>query len=373
MSAQRGKWIARRGQVGAESAIDQVIDGSLHAGEQVRQVADELLADSPYQARQPFSAHEVEELAQGMRGSGFQGVLIVRPHSDAAKRRRGYYQLAYGHRRRAAWRKVCEERSEPCVVPVVVRELSDAEMLTIGAQENLQRQDLDPVEEAQLVAWHERVFFGKNQAEIGSMLGKSSDWVSVRARIHRLPGELKVRLRQRPRAIAQMLELGVLFVQQPEETIALADRVVQENLSLDAVRALVRGYNRPERPASGAPPTAKMPTSSALADGRTNSEPASPRREPVKPAGNGRDSGNQERKAVHSEGEPFLSPIASGDAADWLLLEEAAAAVELVASRASGLPRGAQTTHTLDRLARALDQIRQVHEVESRHGGSQQN
>jgi hypothetical protein len=97
MSAQRGKWIARRGQVGAESAIDQVIDGSLHAGEQVRQVADELLADSPYQARQPFSAHEVEELAQGMRGSGFQGVLIVRPHSDAAKRRRGYYQLAYGH------------------------------------------------------------------------------------------------------------------------------------------------------------------------------------------------------------------------------------------------------------------------------------
>jgi hypothetical protein len=51
-----------------------------------------------------------------------------------------------------------------------VREISDAELLTIGAQENSQRQDLDPIEEAQIVAWHERMFFDKNQAEIGAML-----------------------------------------------------------------------------------------------------------------------------------------------------------------------------------------------------------
>ena len=119
-------------------------------------------------------------------------------------------------------------------------------MLVIGAQENLQRQDLDPVEEAQIVAWHERVFSDKNQAEIGAMLGKSSDWVSVRARIHRLPDELKDRLRQRARAIGQKLELASLYAQQPELAVTLADRVVQENLTVEAIRTLRwRSHSKP--------------------------------------------------------------------------------------------------------------------------------
>jgi ParB/RepB/Spo0J family partition protein len=130
---------------------------------------------------------------------------------------------------------------------VVVRAISDAQLLTIGAQENLQRQDLDPVEEAQIVAWHEQMFFNKNQAEIGAMLGKSSDWVSVRSRLHKLPDVLKERLRQRLRAISQMLDLGTMYVQQPTYAVALADRVVHENLTLEVVRKLVRGYVRPSQ------------------------------------------------------------------------------------------------------------------------------
>jgi ParB-like chromosome segregation protein Spo0J len=141
---------------------------------------------------------------------------------------------------------VCAEQSEPCLLPVVVREVSDQQLLMIGAQENLQRQDLDPVEEAQIVAWHEHVFFEHNQAQLGALLGKSSDWVSVRSRIHRLPDGLKERLRQRPRAIAQMLELGSCYAQQPDAALALADQVVGQNLTLDAVRGLIRGYARPE-------------------------------------------------------------------------------------------------------------------------------
>ncbi len=151
----------------------------------------------------------------------------------------------YGHRRRAAWCRVCTERGEPCLLPVVVREVSDERMLTIGAQENLQRQDLDPVEEAQIVAWHQQMFSNKNQAEIGAMLGKSSDWVSVRARIHKLPDTLKERLRQRPRAIGQLLELSTLYTQQPEMALALADRVVHENVTVAALRALIREARQP--------------------------------------------------------------------------------------------------------------------------------
>ena len=249
MSTRRGQWIARRGQADVAAAIDQVIDQQPQPGELVQEVADELIEDSPYQARQSLDESSLEDLAQGMCEVGFQGVLIVRPHGDLAQRRRGSFQLVYGHRRRAAWRRVCAERGEPCRLPVLVREVSEERLLTIGAQENLQRKDLDPVEEAQLVAWHERMFFDKNQAEIGAMLGKSSDWVSVRSRIHKLPDALKERLHQRPRAIKQMLELGLLYNQQPQMATNLAHRVVDEHLTVEALRTFIANL------LAGEPPT----------------------------------------------------------------------------------------------------------------------
>jgi len=85
MSKQRSGWISRRGQADAETAIDQVIDRQPQAGEQVQQLLDDQIEDSPYQARRPFSAESVEDLAQGMREAGFQGVLIVRPHNETTR------------------------------------------------------------------------------------------------------------------------------------------------------------------------------------------------------------------------------------------------------------------------------------------------
>jgi ParB/RepB/Spo0J family partition protein len=250
MSRSRGAWISRRGQVDADRAIDLVIGGQPQPGEHVQLIADELIEDSPYQARHAFDTKSVDDLAQGMRESGFQGVLIVRPHGDPTKRQGGLYQLVFGYRRRIAWRTICIERGEPCRLAAVVREINDAQLLTIGAQENLQRQDLDPVEEAQIIAWHERMFFDKNQAEIGTMLGKSADWVSVRSRIYKLPDVLKERLRQRPRAIKQMLELGVLYNQEPQLAMDLACRVVNEHLTVEALRTIITN-----QPVDG-PPTA---------------------------------------------------------------------------------------------------------------------
>ncbi|HEU5104084.1 MAG TPA: ParB N-terminal domain-containing protein [Roseiflexaceae bacterium] len=123
MSSKHGAWISRRGQADAEHAIDQVIDRQMQPGEQVQHLPDEQIEDSPYQARQPFSDADVEDLALGMREAGFQGVLIVRLHGDLAKRRRGLVQLVYGHRRRAAWRLICAERGpawldQPCTLDV---------------------------------------------------------------------------------------------------------------------------------------------------------------------------------------------------------------------------------------------------------------
>ena len=78
------------------------------------------------------------------------------------------------------------------------------------------------------------------------MLGKSSDWVSVRSRIHKLPDALKDRLCQRARAIKQLLELAALYRQQPTVALAVADRVVDEHLTVEAIRALI--HDQHERP-----------------------------------------------------------------------------------------------------------------------------
>lgn len=379
MTTKRGGWISKRGQADACAAIEQVIERSVQAGEQVRQVPDGQVEDSPYQARQPFADGDVAELAQGMRAAGFHGVLLVRPHSDTTKRRQGIYQLVYGHRRRLAWRLVCAERGEPCLLPVVVREIGDEELLTIGAQENLQRRDLGPVEEAQLVAWHERVFFDKSQAEIGALLGKSSDWVSVRARVHWLPDALKATLQQRPRVIAQMLELGPLYARQPDVAVTLAERVVHENLSLDALRALVRGYVRPERTAapSGIPSEGQDVATSTVQqdDGEqqrlvktANRDESHERRGAATRNDEGQVSGDRPRGdrqpevAGRASGAVGLEPssgVVDADGADLLLLEEAAAALVLVAARAETLPVE-QTISALDQIERAVREIREA-------------
>lgn len=339
---------------------------------------DAHIEDSPYQARRPFSDASVEELAQGMREVGFQGVLIVRPHGDLAKRRRRLVQLIYGHRRRAAWRLVCAERGEPCLIPVVVREVSDAQMLTIGAQENLQRQDLDPVEEAQIVAWHEQVFFDKNQAQLGALLGKSSDWVSVRSRIHRLPDELKQRLRLRPRAIAQMLELGPCYAQQPDMALTLADRVVGENLTLDAIRGIVRGYARPEvRVESRAASTERRGTATKVQE-ITNTV--------TELDLNVRDERHERRGAaidwqhdltappmpLQGKGRTDPSDSASAGAGisslarmsalspDGILLQEVADTLTILASRTDELSMNTTSEQVLDQLETALQRLRRA-------------
>jgi ParB family chromosome partitioning protein len=367
MSARRGEWISKRGQLNVATAIDQVLERQ--PDEQVHLLDDTQIEDSPYQARRPFNDASVEALAQGMREIGFQGVLIVRPHGEPLKQRHGRYQLVYGHRRRAAWRRVCAERGERCLLPVVIREVSDERMLTIGAQENLQREDLDPVEEAQIVAWHQRMFSDKNQSEIGAMLGKSSDWVSMRARIHKLPEALKERLRLRPRAVSQILELGSLAAERPDEALRLADRVVAENLTLEAVRHLLRGYARPEQSdvlhrdkihnRRGAATIVQEGTSAEQLG--VISEPATDVQEsPL--AQRGSDIGTADPSPEQmADDMPLVVATGMDDtASDLDRVQAVAATLTVIAGRAGTLPYDSSIMHSLDQAEHALGQIRSV-------------
>jgi hypothetical protein len=252
-------------------------------------------------------------------------------------------------------------------------------LLTIGAQENLQRQDLDPIEEAQIVAWHERMFFDKNQTEIGAMLGKSSDWVSVRSRIHKLPDALKERLRQRPRAIKQLLELAALYGYQPDLALSVADRVVGENLTVEAVRAIIReeqGHLEPiqvreeeHNRRAGATSVQSITNLSSLS-GRPMQDEAGNEHQ-VTAIGRQQSDSSQPSTAsaqadepTSSAGQPSQKPALSDTISpvgtELLLLQEAAAALASLAARADALPAGTATTQALDQAEQALGMLRRV-------------
>ena len=371
MRSNRRAWISRRGQEDADAAIDRVIDHRPQPGEQVQLIADELIEDSPYQARRLFNDESIAELAQGMGTTGFQGVLVVRPHADSTKRRSGFVQLVYGHRRRVGWRRVCTARGERCSLPVVVREISDEQMLTIGAQENLQRQDLDPIEEAQIVAWHERLFFDKNQAEIGAMLGKSSDWVSMRSRIHKLPDTLKERLRQRPRAIKQLLELNVLYQRDPHRANDLADRVVREHLTFDAVRALIDHQSNGSQERSAREKQHNRRAGTTSVQDITSDDASQPittihqmdsDRPTIMPGGTTMPIASTSQSLLATSDQGIITAVDSGSAANLpnalTLLQEAAAALADIESHAHLLKSNADIDRLVDAAANSVESLR---------------
>ena len=133
------------------------------------------------QPRTHFDEAGLEELAESIEESGVIQPLVVREgHGED-----GGYELIAGERRlRASKRAGLEE------VPVVVREVSDAEAYALALVENIQREDLNPIEEAQA---YERLKeeLGLTQAELADHLGKSRSAIANATRLLNLPGEVR--------------------------------------------------------------------------------------------------------------------------------------------------------------------------------------
>ncbi len=173
----------------------------------------------------------------------------------------------------------------------------------------------------------------------------------------------------RPRAISQMLELGVLDVQQPDATLELADRVVNENLTLNALRALIRGYTRPEQrePTSASDNrrgaatsvqdiTSKSPDPSASSDLR---EEENNRRgtATLVPSDATTSITRSDRGGATLAGQSIDDTI---ETAARAALQQAATTLASIASRAEQLPGGAMTLQVIDQAEQALSQMRQT-------------
>jgi ParB family chromosome partitioning protein len=190
----------------------------------VQSVPIAALEPSPFQPRSGIKPEGLEELIASIRERGILQPLLVRPHPEHT----GRYQIIAGERRwRAAQAIPLHE------VPVLVRALSDLEAAAAALVENLQRTDLDPIEEAEglmrLIETHKL-----SQEEIGRMIGKSRSHVANTIRLVNLPAIVQQHVREGRLTAGHARAL--LGAKNPE---ALAARVVEQGLSVRQTEALV--------------------------------------------------------------------------------------------------------------------------------------
>ncbi len=207
----------------AASVSPAPAEASVPAGD-VQSVPIAALEPSPFQPRSGIKPEGLEDLIASIRERGILQPLLVRPHPEHT----GRYQIIAGERRwRAAQAIPLHE------VPVLVRALSDLEAAAAALVENLQRTDLDPLEEAEglvrLIETHKL-----SQEEIGRMIGKSRSHVANTIRLVNLPANVQLHVREGRLTAGHARAL--LGAKNPG---ALAARVVEQGLSVRQTEALV--------------------------------------------------------------------------------------------------------------------------------------
>jgi ParB family transcriptional regulator, chromosome partitioning protein len=191
------------------------------------------LEPNPFQPRARIRPEQLAELAASIRESGIVQPILVRPHGAR-------YQIIAGERR---WRAA--QHLGLASVPVSVREVDDEQLLELALVENIQREELSVLEEAQAFQrLHEE--FRLTQEQIAKRVGRERPTIANTLRLLRLPREVQQLLGE------DLLDAGharaLLALERPEEQLALAREAARRGLSVREVEARVARLRAP-RPA----------------------------------------------------------------------------------------------------------------------------
>ena len=195
-----------------------------------------LLRRGRYQPRAHFDEGALQNLAESIKSSGVLQPILVRPVED-------FYEIVAGERRfRAA--QLAQERQ----IPVIIRKINDSEALQIGLIENLQREELNPIEEAK---GFERLSaqFNHSHSEIGERVGKSRPYVVNSIRLLKLPAKVQQWIGEGKLSAGQGRALLSLDKQHNVE--AIADEVLAKSLTVRQIEQ----YDSAQTPKSVLPET----------------------------------------------------------------------------------------------------------------------
>jgi ParB family chromosome partitioning protein len=226
---------------GLSALLEETQSASTPEGRRVAGALDipiELIHANPDQPRRNFAETDLEELATSIRERGVLQPILLRPAPGV----RGEYQIVAGERR---WRAA--QRAELRAIPALVRELDDLEVMEVALIENIQRADLNALEEARgYASMMER--YPRNAEQIAAIVGKSRSHVANTLRLMRLP-----------RIVQEHLEAGRLSAGHAralldlDDSERLADRIIKGGLNVRQTEALARGVRGGPSPSKTRP------------------------------------------------------------------------------------------------------------------------
>ncbi len=184
------------------------------------------IVPNPFQPRLKFSAEELEQLAESVRTQGVLQPLLVRPLTE------GGYELVAGERRLRAARL-----AGLTTVPVLVKDVSDAEMIEMSIVENIQRENLNPMEEAE--AYHRLITeFNLTQEEAAGRVGKSRSAVANFLRLRQLPEPIKASIMDGKLSMGHARAL--LGAETETQQTAVWRAIIEKGLSVRQTESLVK-------------------------------------------------------------------------------------------------------------------------------------
>lgn len=206
------------------------LDESESLKDKVKDVIVKQIEVNPFQPRQEFAEESLQELAQSIKEKGLIQPLTLR------KIKPNQYQLVTGERR---LRAACLIGMKS--IPAIIREYSDLEMMEIALIENLQREDLNPMEEAQA---YQRIIneFNITQKEVAQKVGKSRSSVANFLRLLNLPPKVQIYVSRE--TISMGHARAILAIKDPEVQLKLAEKIVEKGLSVRETERYMQNIKR---------------------------------------------------------------------------------------------------------------------------------
>ena len=226
----------------------------------VRQIAVDRIKPNPKQPRIAADPSALDDLTASIREHGVLQPILVRPLD------RGHYEIVAGERR---WRAVTALAL--AMIPAIIEEMSDEQAIEIAVIENLQRENLSPLDEAAIFA-RMTSELGYSIRKLADKLGKDKGYIENRLRLVAAPADVRALVAERSDTISHAYEL--MKVEDPARRAELAAQVARGELSLARLKSVVRGES--ERPSLGGPAATPVDTPPAVAAAPVAATPFAP-------------------------------------------------------------------------------------------------